>query len=166
MKVQQPEPKNGPPRGPPPRKVAGSEDVIPAEQTENVKREAMKHLARQAGRDTASRPKEDGGDNSKETQKELQTQMDSQKKPAEHGEEKVAEDKGKKEEMEKKEEGKKEKEGKREEEGKKEKEGKREEGKKDEKGKKEGIEQELKTKTKTPTEDSKPKAAPEKGPGW
>ena len=105
MNAQAPNPKNGAQRGPQ-RKSPVADDVIPKEQTENVKKEASEHLARQAGRDTASRPKDNGG-NSEETQDELQTQTDRQKKQTE---EKVAEDKGKKEE-----EGKKEEKGKKEE---------------------------------------------------
>lgn len=154
MKAQEPGPKTGPKRVVPPKRPTGGEDVIPAEQTENVKKEALEHLARQAGKDTAKHPKDDGGNNSKETQNELQTQTERPKKPAEQGEEEVADDEEEIEEMGKKEEGKKEKEGKREE----------EEGMEVEKGKKEGTKQE--PKTKIPPEGSKPKAAAEKGPGW
>lgn len=152
MNVQAPDPKHGPQRGPP-KKSSVADDVIPKEQTENVKKEASEHLARQAGRDTASRPKDDGS-NSKETQNELQTQAEKQKKKSEHEEEIVAEDRGKEEEgvkgMKKEDKGKKE-----------------EEGKKEDKGKKDELElTKQEPKTKPPLENSKSKAAAEKGPGW
>lgn len=122
MDVQVPGPKNVPQRGPAQRKSSVDEDVISSEQTENAKKEASAHLARQVGRDTTSRPKDKGG-TSKETQNELQTQTEKQVKQAEHGEEKVAEDKKKKEEL-------------------------------------------ALTKPESTTEESNPKASPEKGPGW
>ena len=93
-----------PPRGKSQKITPVDEDVIPAGQKESAKREASEHLARQAGRDTASLPKDtasqpkDEGDSAKEKQDEFQAQIERQKKQAEHGEEKVAVDKGHKEE--------------------------------------------------------------------
>ena len=88
---------SGPPstahRGSAQKKPPVDEDVIPAGQKESVKKEASEHLARQAGKVTASRPK-DEGDNSKETQHEFQAQMDKQAEP---GGEKVAKDTDQKE---------------------------------------------------------------------
>lgn len=68
-------------------------DVIPAEQKESAQKEASAHLARQAGKDTASGPK-DKGDDGRETQNEFRAQLERQRKQAGHGEEKVAEDEG------------------------------------------------------------------------
>lgn len=99
MNVQTHDSKALPPRGKPQKIPPVDEDVIPAGQKESAKREASEHLARQAGRDTASQLKEKG-DNDKETQEEFKTQMERQKKQAENGEEKVADDKGKKDESE------------------------------------------------------------------
>ena len=72
------------------------EDVIPADQSASAKKEASEHLARQAGKKPAA-PPEDKGDQSKETQLEPDTQMEGQKKQAEHEEEKVVKDKSKEE---------------------------------------------------------------------
>ena len=66
------------------------EDVIPVEQKESAKKEASEHLARQAGKDTAS-PPEEKGDSGTETQNEFKAQMARQKKQAGHAEDKVAE---------------------------------------------------------------------------
>ena len=92
MDVRIPDPKNTVPHGSPQIKPQVDEDIIPAAQKESAKKEASEHLARQAGKDTASRPK-DKSDNSEETQNEFQAQMERQKKQAENGEEKVAGDK-------------------------------------------------------------------------
>ena len=87
------DPKNMRHRGSAQRKRPEDEDLIPAEQEESAQREASAHLARQAGKDTASLPK-DKGDKGKERQNESQTQLDRQKKQTEHAEEKVAADQG------------------------------------------------------------------------
>ena len=65
------------------------EDVIPEAQKESAEKEASAHLARQAGKNTPSQPK-DKGDEGKESQDEFQAQMNRQKKQAGHGEEKKA----------------------------------------------------------------------------
>lgn len=70
-------------------------DMIPTEQKEHAKKEASAHLARQAGKGTASPPK-DKGDNGKETQTEFQNQMERQKLQAGRGEENFAGGQGKK----------------------------------------------------------------------
>ena len=78
------------------KKPQVDEDIIPAEQKESAKREASAHLTRQAGKGTASQPK-NKDDSGEEAQNEFQAQMERQKKQAGHGEEKVAEDKDEKE---------------------------------------------------------------------
>ena len=90
MKVQVPDVKTWPPRQPATqRKPRLDEDVIPEAQKESAEKEASAHLARQAGKDTPSQPK-DIGDKGKEMQDEFRAQMDRQKKQAGHDEEKKA----------------------------------------------------------------------------
>ena len=71
------------------RKPPLDEDLIPAEQKESATKEASAHLARQAGKATATRPK-DSGDRGAERQSEFQAQLDRQRKQAERGGDKVA----------------------------------------------------------------------------
>lgn len=69
------------------------EDVIPAAQSENAKKEASEHLARQAGKGTAPLPK-DKGEDGKGTQDEVKTGTEKQEKQAEHADGNAAEDPG------------------------------------------------------------------------
>ena len=82
----------------PVRQSQVDEDVIPAEQSANAKKEASGHLARQAGKKTAAPPPKDEGEQNKDTQNESNTPTGGQvEKQAEHEEDKVAEDKNKEE---------------------------------------------------------------------
>lgn len=96
MTVQVHDQKGGPHLVSAQKKPQVDEDIIPAEQKESAKREASAHLTRQAGKGTASQPK-NKDDSGEEAQNEFQAQMERQKKQAGHGEEKVAEDKDEKE---------------------------------------------------------------------
>lgn len=96
MNAQVPHPENMGHHPSAQRKPPVDQDIIPPDQKENAEKEASEHLARQAGRETASPPK-DKGDSGKEAQSEFHAQLERQKKQAGHAEEKVAEDEGKKE---------------------------------------------------------------------
>ena len=96
LKVHMYDPKKMSHHGSAQKKPPVDEDIIPADQKESAKKEASEHLARQAGRDTASPPKEKG-DNGQEAQNEFQAQMARQKKQVGHGEEKVTGNEGQKE---------------------------------------------------------------------
>ena len=99
MNVQAHDPRNIPHPWSAQQRPQVDEDVIPAEQKESSKKEASEHLARQAGKDPASRPR-NKDDSSKEMQNEFQAQTERHKKQAERGEEKVVEIKDNKEETE------------------------------------------------------------------